>query len=141
MAAAGEKTTTTTTTTRSKISRAVNYGSLVCADMAMAFLWVSLNAFVRVAVELGFVFVDMGGRQLLKKGLVVVLLFLFSWLSKLSNGATYNPLTVIAYAAAGITHHPLAVLSFRIPAQVSSFRHIFDEFYKKYRCKTLSHMS
>lgn len=112
MAAAGEERT------KAGRSRTVSYASLVSADMAMAFLWVFLNAVARVVVDVGFNFLDGRSRQLLKKGSVVALLFLFYWLSKVFNGATYNPLTVIAYAAASITHHPVAVLSLRIPAQI-----------------------
>lgn len=101
-----------------RIQTSTSYALLVGADMAMAFLWIFLNAIARVAVDLGFFFIEGAAKQFLKRGAVVGLLFLFYGLSKLTNGATYNPLTVIAYSAAGITHYPLSVLSLRIPAQV-----------------------
>ncbi|KAI5059416.1 hypothetical protein GOP47_0025735 [Adiantum capillus-veneris] len=100
------------------IRTSTSYGFLVVADMATAFLWVFLNAMARVAVDLGFTYLDGAAKQFLKKGFVVGLLFLFYGLSKLTNGATYNPITVLAYSAAGITHHSLSVLSLRIPAQI-----------------------
>ena len=48
----------------------------------------------------------MDTKKLVKKSCVVALLFIFYGLSKLTRGATYNPLTIIAYAAADITHFP-----------------------------------
>jgi aquaporin SIP len=98
----------------------LGFVSLVCADMAMGFLWVFLNSMVNISVEMGLPFIGSAVKTLVKKSCVVALLFLFYGLSKLTRGATYNPLTIIAYAGAEITHFPLYLLSFRVPAQVHS---------------------
>ncbi|KAH7306519.1 hypothetical protein KP509_22G016400 [Ceratopteris richardii] len=94
------------------------YALLVFGDVAMAFLWVFSNAIMRVAIDLGFPYMESSTRQLLKRASAVGLIFLFYGLSKLANGSAYNPLTVIAYFAAGITHYPLYILALRLPAQI-----------------------
>ena len=74
----------------------------------------------------------MDTKKLVKKSCVVALLFIFYGLSKLTRGATYNPLTIIAYAAADITHLPLYLLSLRVPAQVhdeNSFLYSFPLYF------------
>lgn len=98
----------------------LGFATLVVADMGMAFLWVFLNAVLRTSVDLAAPSLGIHGttRQLIKRSLVVGLLFVFYWLSTLTGGATYNPLTVIAYAAAKMTHNRLYLLSLRIPAQI-----------------------
>ncbi|KAJ0100123.1 hypothetical protein Patl1_21042 [Pistacia atlantica] len=48
-------------------------------------------------------------------------MFLFAFLTKLSKGAAYNPLTVLAAAASGDFSRFLFNVGARIPAQVSSF--------------------
>lgn len=93
--------------------------ALVVADLAMAFLWVFSNAIMRILADFvaSYVGISASASQLLKRSIVIALLFLFYWLGKVTGGGTYNPVTAIAYAAAKITDTPLYVLAFRLPAQ------------------------
>lgn len=92
---------------------------LVVADILVSFLWVLSGALVRVltAVVASHFLQLKSHEEILKWVLMVQVMFIFSWLSKLTNGATYNPVTVLSNAFAENRAESLFTLAVRIPAQ------------------------
>lgn len=92
---------------------------LVVADMVVSFLWVLSGALVRVliAVVASHFLQLKGNEELLRWALTVAVMFTFSWLGKLTNGASYNPVTVLSNAFADSRAESLFTLAARIPAQ------------------------
>eukprot|EP01018_Ginkgo_biloba_P038995 Gb_36383 [translate_table: standard] len=75
----------------------------------------NMGAFVKVVSEVNGL---KGNGNVLKWTLTVAVLFIFAWLVKVTNGASYNPITDLSYACAGISqHHSLFALAVGIPAQ------------------------
>ena len=94
---------------------------LVASDFVVAFMWVwsgALNKlFVNRVLGLGR---DPRG-EIIKATLSIINMFFFAFLVKISNGAAYNPLTVLATAISGDFNRFLFTVGARIPAQVRFF--------------------
>eukprot|EP01018_Ginkgo_biloba_P038997 Gb_36376 [translate_table: standard] len=77
-------------------------------------IWLQ-GAFVKVVSDVNGL---KGNGDVLKWALTVAVLFIFAWFGKVTNGASYNPITVLSFACAGISqHHSLFAVAVRIPAQ------------------------
>lgn len=96
---------------------------LVVSDFIMSFLWIGSGALIKVFVHKGLGLRQETSGEVIKGVLGILHMFLFAFLTKLTKGAAYNPLTVLAAAVSG--DFSLFLLFFnvgaRIPAQVSLF--------------------
>lgn len=94
---------------------------LVVADFIISFLWVWSEALKKVLVFkiLGFGHDHIG--ESVYGVASVVNMFLFAYLGKISNGGTYNPLTVLYSAVSGDFIKFVNIVGARIPAQVCIF--------------------
>lgn len=94
---------------------------LVVSDFVLAFMWVWSGALNKLFVHrvLGL------GREprgeIIKATLSIVNMFFFAFLVKISKGAAYNPLNVLAGAISGDFTRFLFTVGARIPAQVRFF--------------------
>ncbi|XP_061356000.1 probable aquaporin SIP2-1 [Gastrolobium bilobum] len=93
---------------------------LVVSDFVMSFMWVWSGVLVRI-----FVFKILGlghgnGHlgEFLKAAFSVANMFFFAFLSKVTRGGAYNPLTVFADAISADFNNFLFCVGARIPAQV-----------------------
>ncbi|KAJ0043330.1 hypothetical protein Pint_18386 [Pistacia integerrima] len=91
---------------------------LVVSDFIMSFLWIWSGALIKVFVHKGLGLGQETSGEVIKGVLGILHMFLFAFLTKLSKGAAYNPLTVLAAAASGDFSHFLFNVGVRIPAQV-----------------------
>ncbi|KAI5671807.1 hypothetical protein M9H77_12171 [Catharanthus roseus] len=92
---------------------------LLVSDFLMSFMWVWASVLIKIFVYqfLGFKGHDLNG-EILKHSLAVVSMFFFAYLVKLTQGAAYNPLTVLSAAISGDFRQFLFTVGARIPAQV-----------------------
>lgn len=92
---------------------------LMVADMVVSFLWVLSGALVRVvtAIVASHSLQLKENEELLRWALAVAVMFIFTWLGKITNGASYNPVTVLSNAFATTKAESLFTLAARIPAQ------------------------
>lgn len=99
---------------------------LLVSDFLMSFMWVWASVLIKIFVYqfLGFKGHDLNG-EILKHSLAVVSMFFFAYLVKLTQGAAYNPLTVLSAAISGDFRQFLFTVGARIPAQVTPPLHIF----------------
>jgi len=94
---------------------------LLLADFVLSFMWVCSGVLVRLIVfqHLGCGHSPLG--EAIKTSFSVANMFLFAFLVKLTRGAAYNPLTVLADAISGNFNNFLFCVGARIPAQVLLF--------------------
>ena len=96
--------------------------SLLVSDLIISFMWVWSGTLASI-----FVYNILGlGRhepsgEVIKCMLSILVMFFFAFLVKITKGAAYNPLTVLADAVSGDFRHFIFNVGARIPAQVSSF--------------------
>ncbi|KAH6818652.1 small and basic intrinsic protein 2 [Perilla frutescens var. frutescens] len=92
---------------------------LVVADFMISLMWVSSNELIKILVQGAL---GNGANQLegdiAKWVLSLLNMFVIAYISTLANGATYNPLTVLATAISGDFSNFLFTVGARIPAQV-----------------------
>lgn len=91
---------------------------LVVSDITISFMWVWSGALIKIFVN---EILEMGletGGEVVKGALSVINMFLFAYLSKLSRGGAYNPLTLLPSAVSGDFPRFLFTVGARIPAQV-----------------------
>lgn len=92
---------------------------LIVADMVVSFLWVLSGALLRVvtAIVASHSLQLKENEEILKWALAVAVMFIFTWLGKITNGASYNPVTVLSNAFEATKAESLFTLAARIPAQ------------------------
>ncbi|KAH9296281.1 hypothetical protein KI387_039869 [Taxus chinensis] len=88
---------------------------LVVADFVVSILWVVAGALVRVVTQFDVLQLKRNG-DLVKLALTAAAMFMFTWIGKLTNGATYNPITVLLNSL-GAKPLPFFTLAVRILAQ------------------------
>ncbi|KAG6411751.1 hypothetical protein SASPL_129835 [Salvia splendens] len=90
--------------------------SLLAADFAISLMWVFSNELIKIFS------LDYAASQLeadiLKCALSVANMFAFAYMSKLTHGAAFNPLAVLAPAISADFSNFLFTVGARIPAQV-----------------------
>lgn len=84
----------------------------------MSVMWVWSSVLVKI-----FVYQILGlghdaEGEIVKCSIYVMNMFLFAYLSKVTKGGSYNPLTILAGAISGNFRNFLFILGARIPAQV-----------------------
>ncbi|CAL9024572.1 unnamed protein product [Prunus brigantina] len=91
---------------------------LLVSDFTISFMWVWSGVLIKMYVynNLGFGHEPTG--EIIKSTLSIVNMFFFALLGKITNGGTYNPLTVFAAAITGDFTRFLFTVAARIPAQV-----------------------
>nr|QIJ58696.1 small basic intrinsic protein 2-1 [Paeonia lactiflora] len=91
---------------------------LIVSDFILSVMWVWSGALVKLFVYkvLGFGYEPTG--EIIKGALSIISMFLFAFLSKISKGGAYNPLTVLSGAISGDFSRFLYTVGARIPAQV-----------------------
>ncbi|KAI5427503.1 probable aquaporin SIP2-1 [Lathyrus oleraceus] len=91
---------------------------LLLSDFVISFMWVCSGVVVRLIVFkiLGFSHTHLA--EILKLSFYIANMFLFAFLTKVSRGGAYNPLTVLAAAISGDIRDFLFCVGSRIPAQV-----------------------
>ncbi|XP_042500019.1 probable aquaporin SIP2-1 [Macadamia integrifolia] len=95
---------------------------LILSDLVLSFMCVWSGALIKLFVYkiLGFGFEIKG--EILKASLSILSMLLFAWLSKKTNGGSYNPVAVLSGAAsAGNFSGFLFTVGARIPAQVLGY--------------------
>ncbi|KAL8041172.1 hypothetical protein ABFX02_10G149600 [Erythranthe guttata] len=92
---------------------------LLAADFAMSFMWIWSGVLLKIFVHriLGYGAHQFEG-ELIRYSVSILNMFFFAFLSKLTNGGAYNPLTVLSSAISGDFSNFLFTLGARIPAQV-----------------------
>lgn len=91
---------------------------LLVYDFVISFMWVWSGALIKI-----FVYEVLGlghglWGEIVKSSLYIVNMFFFAFLGKLTNGGSYNPLTVLASGVSGAFSGFLFTVGARIPAQV-----------------------
>ncbi|KAL5745000.1 hypothetical protein ACOSP7_026146 [Xanthoceras sorbifolium] len=91
---------------------------LLVSDFVLSFMWVWAGVLAKMFVVkvLGLGHEPVG--EVIKYGLSIVYMFLFSYLGKVTHGGAYNPLTVLASAISGDFSQFLLTVGARIPVQV-----------------------
>ncbi|RZC20272.1 putative aquaporin SIP2-1 isoform B [Glycine soja] len=91
---------------------------LLVSDFVLSFMWVWSGVLLRILVfkHLGFAHGPLG--EVIKTTFSVANMFFFAFLVKVTRGAAYNPLTVLADAITGDFNTFLYCVGARIPAQV-----------------------
>eukprot|EP00250_Pteridium_aquilinum_P011381 c20026_g1_i1 orf=140-850(+) len=93
---------------------------LAVADAAITFLWVVYIAFMRPTTDLIVSAMDLQGYEFhISMGLLALNIFLFSWLGGVLGGAFWNPTSVLAFYAVGLSSDTLFSLGVRYPAQAA----------------------
>lgn len=92
---------------------------LLMADFVMSFMWVWSSVLVKIFVHkvLGFSAHQWQG-EIVRYAVSVLSMFFFAFLSKVTKGGAYNPLTVLSSAISGDFSNFLFTVGARIPAQV-----------------------
>lgn len=91
---------------------------IILSDFIMSVMWVWSSVLVKI-----FVYQILGlghdaEGEIVKCSIYVMNMFLFAYLSKVTKGGSYNPLTILAGAISGNFRSFLFILGARIPAQV-----------------------
>ncbi|XP_065877373.1 probable aquaporin SIP2-1 [Euphorbia lathyris] len=91
---------------------------LIISDFIISFMWVWSDVVKKILLHhvLGFGHDPLS--ELIKCALSVLNLFFFAFLSNITKGASYNPLTILASAISGDFSCFLLTVGARIPAQV-----------------------
>ncbi|XP_022971453.1 probable aquaporin SIP2-1 [Cucurbita maxima] len=91
---------------------------LLVLDFVLAFMWVWSGTLIKIFVfgTLGFGNDPVG--EIVKASFSILNMFVFAFLSKIWNGASYNPLNILSDAFSGDSSSFLFVAGARIPAQV-----------------------
>ncbi|KVH95045.1 hypothetical protein Ccrd_002886 [Cynara cardunculus var. scolymus] len=94
-------------------------GRLLVSDAIMSFMWVWSSVIIKIFVHkvLGFSFHGFPA-EIFRCSLSVLNMFFFAFLAKLTNGAAYNPLTVLSSAISGNFTTFLFTVGSRIPFQM-----------------------
>ncbi|XP_031129315.1 probable aquaporin SIP2-1 [Ipomoea triloba] len=106
---------------------------MLASDFVMSLMWVWSSVLIKVFVYgvLGFAHHDLHA-EILRHALAVAVMFFFAFLVDLTDGAAYNPLTVLASAISGDFRNFLFTVGARIPTQVlgsiTGVRLILDTF-------------
>ncbi|KAL8232673.1 hypothetical protein R6Q57_002451 [Mikania cordata] len=92
---------------------------LLVSDTIMSFMWVWSSVLIKIFVHkvLGFTHHDTTG-EFVRYSLSILNMFFFAYLSKITNGGAYNPLTVLSSAISGNFTKFLFTVGSRIPLQV-----------------------
>lgn len=87
-------------------------------DFVLAFMWVWSGTLIKIFVfgTLGFGNDPVG--EIVKASFSILNMFVFAFLSKIWNGASYNPLNILSDAFSGDSSSFLFLAGARIPAQV-----------------------
>ncbi|KAM0975406.1 hypothetical protein ACFX13_018731 [Malus domestica] len=91
---------------------------LLSSDLVISFMWVWSGVLIKIYV---FSFLGFGhgpSGEIIKCALSILNMFFFALLGKVTNGGTYNPLTVLSGAFTGGFSRFLFTVAARIPAQV-----------------------
>ncbi|GMP86304.1 hypothetical protein CsSME_00039124 [Camellia sinensis var. sinensis] len=93
---------------------------LIVLDFMQSFMWVWSGVLIKMFVHsfLGLGFHE-PKAEAIKCVLSILNMFFFAYLGKITKGATYNPLTVLASAISGDFSRFLFTVGARIPAQAS----------------------
>ncbi|KAL6223220.1 hypothetical protein ACLB2K_006608 [Fragaria x ananassa] len=91
---------------------------LLVSDFIISFMWVSSGVFVKKFVHSVLGFSHEPTAEILKSALSIVNMFFFAFLAKLTEGGTYNPLTVFSDAITGDFSRFLFTVAARVPAQL-----------------------
>ncbi|XP_058107517.1 probable aquaporin SIP2-1 [Magnolia sinica] len=91
---------------------------LIVSDLIISFMWVWSGALIKVCARQILGLETQTKVEILKGVLSVLCMFFFAWLGKISNGGSYNPLTVLPGAIFGSFSGFLFTMAGRIPAQV-----------------------
>lgn len=94
---------------------------LIIYDFIISLMWVWSNFLINLLVNQILGIDYQPKAEFLKNSLSVINMFFFAFLSKLTNGGSYNPLIVLASAVSGGFAHFLFTVAARIPAQVNVF--------------------
>ncbi|XP_027352827.1 probable aquaporin SIP2-1 [Abrus precatorius] len=91
---------------------------LVVSDFVLSFMWAWSGVLVRIFVfrNLGFDHDHLG--EVVKTAFSIANMFLFAYLSKVTRGGAYNPLTVLSGAISGNFSDFIYCVAARIPSQV-----------------------
>lgn len=93
---------------------------LLVSDMIMSLMWVCSSVVVKTLVFNVLGFGSDAKGEVVRCGISVLNMFFFAWLTKVTNGGAYNPLTVLSPVFSGDFGIFLFTVGARIPAQVSS---------------------
>ncbi|KAF3441354.1 hypothetical protein FNV43_RR15268 [Rhamnella rubrinervis] len=91
---------------------------LLVSDFVVSFMWVWSGPLIKIFV---YKILDLGHEprgEITRYALYIVNMFFFAFLSKITKGGTYNPLTVLSSAISGEFSRFLYTVGARIPAQV-----------------------
>ncbi|TQD90815.1 hypothetical protein C1H46_023655 [Malus baccata] len=91
---------------------------LLVSDMIISFMWVWSGVLIKIYVFGILGFGHGPGGEIIKCAISIVNMFFFALLGKVTNGGTYNPLTVLSGAITGDFSRFLFTVGARIPAQV-----------------------
>ncbi|KAF6146363.1 hypothetical protein GIB67_020457 [Kingdonia uniflora] len=91
---------------------------IVTSFIIISFMWVWLGALIKLFV---YNFMGLGSQpigEIIKGCLLILSMFVFAWLSKISKDGSYNPLTLLSPAISGNFSGFFFIVCIRIPAQV-----------------------
>ncbi|WOH00014.1 hypothetical protein DCAR_0519370 [Daucus carota subsp. sativus] len=91
---------------------------LLASDMIMSLMWVSSSVLIKRLVFNVLGFGSDAKGEVFKCGVSILNMFFFAWLSKVTKGGAYNPLTVLSPVFSGGFSTFLFTVGARIPAQV-----------------------
>lgn len=91
---------------------------MLVSDFIISFMWVLSGVVIKILVYRGLGLVHEPIGEVLKSALSIINLFFFAFLAKITNGGTYNPLTLLSAAITGDFSRFLFTVGARIPAQV-----------------------
>lgn len=98
---------------------------LLVSDFVVSFMWVWSGPLIKIFV---YEVLDLGHEtrsEVTRYALYIINMFFFAFLSKITKGGTYNPLTVLSSAISGEFSRFLFTVGARIPAQVIFFFFLF----------------
>ncbi|KAI3891538.1 hypothetical protein MKW92_000248 [Papaver armeniacum] len=89
---------------------------LIILDFIISFMWVCSGTLIKLFTYKYLGFQPKG--EIIKACLLVLNMFFFAWLGKISRGGTYNPLNLLSGAISGNFTGFLFIVCVRIPTQV-----------------------
>lgn len=102
---------------------------LLFFDFVVSFMWVWSGSLIKMLVSKVLGLGHQPEGEIVKSSLSIVNMFLFAFLSKVTGGGSYNPLTVLSSAFSGDFNSFLFTVGARIPAQVCRRGPFFGPFW------------
>ncbi|CAN8254347.1 unnamed protein product [Cochlearia groenlandica] len=121
--------------------------SIIVSDLVLSFMWIWAGVFVNILVHgvLGFSRKDTTG-EIVRYLFSVVSMFVFAFLTKLTKGGLFNPLTALASGVSGGFGNFIFAVFVRIPVEVigsilavKHVLHVFPEIGKGPRLNVAIH--